>query len=118
MSDHAPPPTPTVPGPRLRGVPVTLADGQTYVVPSLNFRQLQDLEPQLKNVLRPAITMEAAERADMLTVFHAALSRNYPELTVEQLGDLVDLEAAGELAFAIAAVNQVREQHGRVVRSP
>lgn len=102
MSDH--------PTPKLRGVPVTLADGKVYTVPSLNFRQLEEHEERLTRTLRPVPTMSAAERADLLVLSHAALSRNYPEMTLDAMRELVDLEAAGELVFAISAVNQLQEQ--------
>lgn len=116
MSDHDPPAMTA--GPKHRGVPITLSDGQPYVVPSLTFRQLEEHEGRLARAMAPNIQMAADAREDILVLAHAALSRNYPDLTVDALRDLLDLEAAGELAYAIAAVNQLREQLGRMVRSP
>lgn len=98
----------------LRGQPVTLADGQSYVVPALNFRQLEHHEPQIATLSRPHPGMSAEERENTLVLFHAALSRNYPEVTREQLLDLIDLEAAMEMYLAIFAVNKLRELLGRV----
>lgn len=103
----------------LRGQPVTLADGNTYIIPALNFRQLEHLEPQLAKLTRPHVGMSSEQRDDMLVVLQAALSRNYPEIPREQLLDLIDLEAAMDMYVAIFAVNKLRELLGRVgVASP
>lgn len=98
----------------LRGQAVTLADGQQYVVPSFNFAQLEQFEAQLATLPPPIAGMKPEQRDTLLTIFHAALVRNYPAVTKDQLGELIDLEAAMDLYLAIFSVNKLRELLGRM----
>lgn len=98
----------------LRGQPVTLADGNVYVVPSFNFAQLEHFQPQLGKLPPPVAGMSAEQRETLLTIFHAALARNYPDVTKDQLVELVDLEAAMDLYLAIFSVNKLRELLGKM----
>jgi len=99
----------------LRGVSVELG-GTDYTVPPLNFRQLRELEQELSalgSVTTNSLSIAAADVANVVKVAHAALSRNYPELTLAQVEELVDLGNAKDLMMAVAGVSGLKREDGK-----
>jgi hypothetical protein len=93
--------------PRHRGHNIELG-GTTYVVPPLNFRQLRDLAADIEalGAIDPnSLRLTAEDVGRILKIAHAALSRNYPDLTIEQMEELVDLGNAKELMMAVTGVS-------------
>lgn len=86
-----------VPG-RIPGTLINLG-GVEFVMPPLNLDQVQQFEGILPTMGQKLTFRENMEEA--MPLLHAALSRNYPDLTVEDLGPLIDL---GNFAQACAAV--------------
>lgn len=78
---------------------------QDFIVPALSIRQVKRFRPVLSTMGRFAAGGEPSDQElDALTeMLHAALSRNYPDLTVDQLGDMIDLRSLPELIKAIVA---------------
>ena len=76
---------------RFEGQTVNLG-GQEYVVPSLSVKQARALWPKILE-LNKGITEENLPEKHGLSVevIHAALTRNYPDLTRDELEDLVDM---------------------------
>jgi hypothetical protein len=76
---------------KFEGEKITLG-GVEYVVPSLTVKQAKTLWPTIKELDR-GVTVDnlPAKYDDMLTVIHAALSRNYPQLKIEELEEMVDM---------------------------
>jgi len=72
-----------VPGTRLN------LGGVLFVMPPLNLDQVRAFESVLPTLGKRGSTTENVEEA--LPLLHAALSRNYPDLTVEELRPLLDL---------------------------
>ncbi len=107
--------------PRYEGVELRMG-GREWIVPALNLRQLKRLAPRFA-LLAPAdspgpapahtrssgagvgagMTEEQIEA--LVEIAHAALSRNYPELTREQVSELVDLGNAALLMRAIVGAS-------------
>ena len=85
------------------GVKVTLGR-QTYVVPALTCRQLKKHRANIA-VLPQLLNRDPTdEEVDgLLDVFHAAVSRNYPDVDRDQLEDLVDLNNLPSLIQAVLA---------------
>lgn len=77
----------SVPG-KIPGTLVNLG-GQNFVMPPLNLDQVQQLEGTMATAKELATIREQIDA--MLPVLHAALSRNYPDLTIEELRPLVDM---------------------------
>jgi hypothetical protein len=77
--------------PRFEGETVRLGERE-YVLPSLSVSQARKLWPKIKG-LNEGITEDTLpdKYADSVAVIQAALSRNYPEITVEQLLDLIGI---------------------------
>jgi len=81
-----------------------LFDGKEYVVPPLSPRQMREFKP----LMEAAQTINTANQGlgdlvlqKFVPIIHAAMARNYPELTVDQVADFLDLDTYG-LAYAAA----------------
>ncbi len=67
----------------------TLADGKDYVVPPLTFRQMKGLDDD--GTTAKIFGQNAQERALAgFRMIHAALARNYAEVSEDGLQDLLD----------------------------
>lgn len=83
-----------------RGTPIFMG-GQNYVIPSLSVRQYRQFEATLAGLAGVAADKASEHFTAMLPVIQAALSRNYPDITVEKLEELLDLST---FPLAIKAV--------------
>jgi hypothetical protein len=99
----------------LPGVKVNLA-GETYVVPELNFQGLQENSELMKEMHQlyffPAEDLkkkiDLATAAHFLPLVHAAIKRNYPEVSLEKLRDslgMSDLRSGEYFKALVAAMN-------------
>lgn len=77
--------------PKYAGEQVKLA-GQDYIVPSLSVKQARNLWPKIRE-LNKGITMDnIPDKMSIATeIIHAALSRNYPNLKLEEVEDMIDM---------------------------
>jgi hypothetical protein len=89
------------PAPRFAGQEVNLG-GTMYVVPPLALGALKQLLPKIKALtIGEDLLPDLSQVVDLLEICLAALRRNYPALTLEELGDIVDL---GNFKTLVAAV--------------
>jgi hypothetical protein len=78
----------------IRGTVVTIG-GKRYLMPPLNFNALEKHKEFFKQGKalaqggRPG-DFDPRQFREMLEMAHAALVRNYPALTLEELGDVMD----------------------------
>ena len=93
--------------PKYQGVAVTLNDGQPYVIPPLTLRQVRMFQDRLQGH-GGGIGQESIDLT--LDVLHAALSRNYPDITREQLEDVVDVANMVEAFQAVMDVSGLRRK--------
>lgn len=92
---------------RFRGVPIYM-DGQTWVVPSLSVRQYREHEDALRTAsAQPSFDDQVKT---MLPVIRAALGRNYPDVTEEQLLDMLDATTYFEVVRAVAGASGLKEK--------
>lgn len=105
-----------------RGLPVVLADGRTYLVPPFTLGQLAEHKGLVEHLRAPFLYMGQDDHREKLErlvdALHVALARNYPDLTREQVLDLVDMRNALELIAAIQGANGFRELRERFGLSP
>lgn len=95
---------------KIPGVTLTLA-GQDYVLPPLSLNALVQLKSRLEK-FESGTDLESV--ATVIDAAHAALSRNYPAITREQVGDLVDVGNMGDVMQACMDVSGVmRKQQGQ-----
>ena len=100
-----------------------LADGQwvrmngkrEYLVPALTFRALRELQPQLETLKNAANggaanLLSVDQMGLVIKVAHAALKRNYPDMTEEQVEDLVDTGNIFQVFGAIIKVSGLGEK--------
>jgi len=88
--------------PKIDGVTMKLG-GEDYVIPPLNFRQLKNLYPVIEGMQGETDPLKRFEAVVKIT--HAALSRNYPEITLETVEDLIDLNNLKSLIDAIMGIS-------------
>jgi hypothetical protein len=82
---------------------VMTINGQEYVIPALNFKALRKLRADLdmlgKVESNRPLTDDEADA--FVRVFHAALVRNYPDMTTDDVEELVDFRNLVPLMTAI-----------------
>ena len=89
---------------RYDGVALRLG-GRDWIVPPLNFRQLKALAPVFARVGAIDARLGEKEIDDIVRLVHAALSRNYPDLTADDVAELIDLGNAASVVRAVAGVS-------------
>jgi hypothetical protein len=92
--------------PKFEGEVHRLGERQ-YTVPPLNWRRIRELLPVLQKIRigQPGLEITEEMLDDYLTVILAALNRNYPKMTKDELEDLLDLGNAPRLFLAIMGMS-------------
>lgn len=86
--------------PRFPGTTIEVG-GVRLVVPRLSIRQFQVLKDQIKRIQEKRKELDIDEQiADILDVLEASVGRNHPELSRDQLADLLDFESIGPFLAA------------------
>ena len=89
----------------MKGIKLTLGDGAEYVVAPLTLGALEDLQEKIEAVDG---TMTAANISTIIDVTTASLKRNYPDMTREQVRDLVDVENMGDVFEACMDISGMK----------
>ena len=87
--------------PRIKGVDVTFSDGTILVVPPLNLAAIEVLQDRFMS-WDGKVSPETVKL--VVDVTFLALKRNYPEMTREQVAELIDLSS---MSACMSAVMQV-----------
>jgi len=87
-----------------RGGEWVVLSGEEYKIPPLNFRSLRELQGKISSLNTGGGLPTAAQMTTVIEVVHAALKRNYPDITVEAIEDIVDV---GNMMQVFTAVLQV-----------
>lgn len=78
------------PGPiKVKGIPFEFS-GCTLVIPSLSLGAMEQLQERLAGMSDDMFDPENI--STVIDTLHAALGRNYPDMTREEVANLVDLE--------------------------
>lgn len=88
-------------------------NGMLFEIPALNFRQVRKMKDTLKDLRLPssAAAMGAGGEAEdealtkFFEVIHAAMSRNYGNLKLEDLDELIDLNNLVKVVQAVMNVS-------------
>lgn len=86
---------------KIKGLVINLA-GTDYVVPPLSLGALEQLQDRMADFTGDI--SDPKQVATAIDAAHAALRRNYPELTREQVADMIDV---GNMIEAFEAVMDV-----------
>lgn len=110
MSDNLDPAPVQVPVVKNRGGEWVRFGDEMYRVPPLSFRSLQELADEvegLQNMTRPT----PAQMTTIEKIVHAALVRNYPDMTLTTVSDMMDVgnyEQVLSAALSIAGFTRAR----------
>lgn len=92
----------------IRGIKIDLG-GREFHLPALTIAQLEEFEEDIVSVSKAALReteLFAKERfAAMARVIHAALSRNYPDIALDELRKMLDLENVGRAWSAVMGLS-------------
>lgn len=75
--------------------------GKEYEVPALSFGQLRRLMPKIASLSAIGADIQPEQMDAITEIVHAALSRNYPDITREAVEDMIDLRNAGAVISAV-----------------
>jgi hypothetical protein len=90
--------------------------GVVFVMPPLNLNAVRKYETHIANLGKKGTVSENIEEA--LPILHAALVRNYPDLTVEQLRELVDMGNYFEAVAALTSISGFKKVPSGEARPP
>jgi hypothetical protein len=85
---------------KYEGVRITLGQ-QEYIVPALTIRQMRELTSELADLKGIGAEPTSDEITSMLRIVLAAISRNYPDMTIDALEDAIDLNSLAVVMQAI-----------------
>lgn len=87
--------------PKYHGEEITLGD-RMFVLPPMSLGAIKRHRDLLENIgsMNPLAAVEG-----IASLVHAALSRNYPEITLEEVEDMVDLSNAQKIIESITRVS-------------
>lgn len=91
----------------IEGIKVNMG-GKDWIVPPLNLKALRRLGPKLKTV------GEGGEEAmgTIVETVHAALQRNYPDISIDEVEDMVDTSNMQDLMQAIMNSSGLKKTDG------
>jgi hypothetical protein len=87
---------------KIPGTEINLG-GRVFIMPPLNLNAVKRLGVQM-GTLGKAETFEE-NLSQSMPIIHAALVRNYPDLKVEELGELIDFGNFGEVMAALVKIS-------------
>ena len=82
------------------GVEVAMG-GETWLIPPLTLGQLRRLMPKVRQLTEVDASMGEPQIAVLVEIVASALERNYPNVTFEQVENLLDLGNAGVVLNAV-----------------
>ncbi len=94
----------------LPGIPFDFGAGRVLVVPPLSLTALEKFNAQLSALPELAATDPKAI-GTILELAHQTLRRNYPEMSRDEVGDLIDLGNMAELYACLMDVGGLRRRH-------
>jgi hypothetical protein len=79
--------------------------GKEYIVPPLNFKQLRNLKTQIESLSGISGAPDGDQIEAVTQIVQAALSRNYPEITTDDVEGLIDLFNLRTIISAIMGIS-------------
>lgn len=97
---------------KYQGIPYDFG-GRVLVIPPLSLGAMEKMQDRLTSVRDGRVDQEAI--AATIETVHAALKRNYPDMTREEVADLIDLE---NMQAAMACAMDVGGLKRKALESP
>lgn len=82
------------------GVKVEI-QGKEYIIPPLTLKSLKVLTPHIESLKNISDVPTETQIDAILEIAHAAMVRNYPDITKEHLFDLIDLSNMPQIFMAV-----------------
>lgn len=93
--------------PKFEGIAKTIG-GVEYIIPPINLRTLKQLQSEIEHFQDGTVNAESIDTA--ITVIHSALKRNYPDLSIDDVSDLVDVANMFELFEIVMDVSGLKRK--------
>jgi hypothetical protein len=91
------------------GIELKLGERE-YIVPPLNLKRVRKLLPILQDVIGKPVNELTEEQIDSLSeVVFQALQRNYPNITKEEVEDIIDFKNLRMVVGAVLGQNRLSE---------
>jgi len=92
--------------PEFEGVPITIA-GKEWIIPALNFSALRRLRPQIETLSEVSLSANlSGEQIDIIiSVIHSAVVRNYPDITKENIEEMITLANIRPIINAVMGIS-------------
>jgi hypothetical protein len=88
-----------------KGTEFDFGNGQIFVIPPLTVRDLKRLKAEIVTLQQIGPVDMSASVDACITVVHAAMSRNYPTLTLDDVAGLLDIGNMLEVIKCVMNVN-------------
>lgn len=99
------------------GVEFDFGGGRVYTIPPLPLGALQRLQDKLGK-LNASSALEPASVATVIDAAHSAMRRNYPELTQDEVADLVDVGNMHEVIGCVLDVAGLKRKAQAEAKNP
>lgn len=86
------------------GVWITIGEVQ-YRIPPLGFLDVQELQAEIEGLQSIAGIPSREQMQTVVKITHAAIRRNYPSLSFEAVGQMLDLGNFQPILFAVLTVS-------------
>lgn len=87
--------------------------GTDYTVPPLNFSRAKKVLPLLLAMNASGDALDEAKLDAGTQLVHLALTRNYPELTIEQVEDMLDMRNFPLIVAAVMGASGIEKGEAR-----
>ncbi|HET8552701.1 MAG TPA: hypothetical protein VFM97_09540 [Gammaproteobacteria bacterium] len=95
--------------------------GEERIIPPLNLKALRTLKPEIDRLSTGNIAANGLGDEDIdaiVKIVHAAIARNYPDITAEQVEDWIDLGNSAEVIGAVMTQSGLTRQQGPAGERP
>lgn len=97
-----------VPMVKVKGIAFAFNNEDTYVIPPIALGALEQLQQRITEF--SGDVMDTKSVATVIDAAHAALKRNYPDLTREAVADLIDVENMADVFACVMDVSGVKRK--------
>jgi len=97
--------------PILDGATINLG-GRDFIVPALSLKLIRKLRPKLQQLSAMSEMPTDEDVSNVAAIAHEALKRNYPNLELDYVEDLIDLRNLGDVVGAITGVSGLTRSAG------
>ena len=98
--------------PEFEGTPIKFGR-RTIIIPPLNLKRLKKLLPEIQK-LQAGTPMTNEDEERIVKVVHSAIQRNYPEMTEEEVEEIVDLGNSMTVVKAIMGISGLQMKSGEI----